>query len=127
MGSCEPLFLQMQPNLIPHLEIAWNPVLVMSLFILSIGLFQNVLDLLANLLDSFNKYGGIISLSMSMIIFLLCGCKGQSYINWGQLLETQGHLKKVVTDRAMKRFVIAMLKIRKALIPCASMFRIVHS
>ena len=76
MGSYENLFLQMQPNLIPHLELVWNPMLVMSLLVHSINLFQNVMDLLVDVLNLFNKYGGLISLKLSMGIFLLCGCKG---------------------------------------------------
>ena len=78
--SYEPLFLQMQPNIFPNLELVWNLMLVMLLLIFSIGLFQNVMDMLAYVLDSFNKSGGLINLSLSMGKFLLCGCKGQSYI-----------------------------------------------
>ena len=48
---------------------------------ISIGHFQNVIDMLEYVLDSFNKSGGLISLSLSMGIFLLFGCKGQYYIN----------------------------------------------
>ena len=127
MGSCEPLFLQMQPNLIPRLELVCNPMLVMSLLVFSIGVFQNVIDMLVDVLDSFNKSGGLINFILSMGIFLLCGCKGHIYISWGQWLETQAQLKKVVTYRAVNIYVIAMLNIRKGLIPCARMFRIVHS
>ena len=79
------------------------------------------------MLDSFNKYGGLINLLLSMGRFLLCGCNGQSYINWGQWLETQAHLKNVVTSRAMKSSFIAMLNIRKYLISYAEIFRIMHS
>ena len=80
MGSYEPLFLQMQPNLIPHLELVWNLMLFMSLPVLSIVLFENVMDLLADVLDSFNKYCVLIILNFSMGRFLLCGCKGRSFI-----------------------------------------------
>ena len=66
MGYYEPLFLNIQPNLITHLERVWNPMLFMSLLILSIVFFQNFMDLLADVLYWFNKYGGIIGLSMSM-------------------------------------------------------------
>ena len=126
MGSCEPLFLQMQPNLVPSLEVVWNSMLVMSLLVFSsIVLFQTVMDLLEYVLDSFNKYGGLIILKLIMGRFLLCGCKVHSYIIWGQWLETQAHLKMVVTDKAMKSYVIFMLNIRKVLIRCVWMFRIV--
>ena len=66
----------MQPNLIPHLELVWNPMLVMSLLVFSIGLIQNFMDLLADVMDSFNKSGGLINLGLSMGRFLPCGCKG---------------------------------------------------
>ena len=71
MGSYEHVFLQMQPNVIPQLEIVWNPMLVMSLCLHSIVLFQNVMHLLEDVLDSIKKYGGIISLSLSMGMFLV--------------------------------------------------------
>ena len=76
MGSCEPLFLQMQPNLIPDLKLVWNLMLVMSLLVFSIGLFQNVMHLLMDMMDLFNKSGGLINLILSMGILLLCGYKG---------------------------------------------------
>ena len=89
--------------------------------------FQNIMDLLADVLYVFNKVGGLIILSMSMTKFLPCGCNGKSYINWGQWLEPQAHLKRVVAGRDMKGYVIAMLKISKDLISCVGQFRIVHS
>ena len=55
MGSYEPLFLEMKPNLIPHLQLVWNPMLVMSLLVLSIEIFQNFMDLLVDVLDLFKK------------------------------------------------------------------------
>ena len=50
-----------------------EPNVGQSLLVFSIGLFQNVMDLLEDVLDSFNKYGGLINLSLSMGIFLLFG------------------------------------------------------
>ena len=73
MGSYEPLFLQMQPNLIPNLEIVWNLMLLMSLLVFSIGLFQNVMDLFVDVLDLFNKYGGLINLCLNMGKFISHG------------------------------------------------------
>jgi hypothetical protein len=46
---------------------------------------------------------------------------------WGQWLEPQAHLKRVVANRVMEGFVVAMLNIRKDFIPCAWMFGVVHS
>jgi hypothetical protein len=77
-------------------------MLVMSLLVLGIGFLQDVMDLLVDVLNPFNKYGFLINLSLSMGRFFLCGCNGKSYINWGQWLEPQAHLKRVVASRAMK-------------------------
>ena len=85
------------------------------------------MDLLEDVLDSFNKYVVLICLTLSMGIFLLCGCNENSYINWGHWFETQAHLKRVVTNRAIKGSFIVMLNIRNDLIPCAGMFIIIHS
>jgi hypothetical protein len=41
-------------------------------------------------------------------------------------LELEAHLKRVVANRIVEGSVVAMLKIRKALIPWAWMFGIVH-
>jgi hypothetical protein len=37
-------------------------------------------------------------------------------------MEPQAHLKRVVVNRVVKGFVVAMLNIRKYLIPCGWMF-----
>jgi hypothetical protein len=62
-----------------------------------------------------------------MGIFFLCRCNGKSYINWGQWLEPQEHLKRVMASRFKKGSIVAMLNIRKTLIPYAGMFGFVHS
>jgi hypothetical protein len=41
-------------------------------------------------------------------------------------MEPQAHLKRVMANRAMEGSIVAMLNIRKALIPCVWMFGIVH-
>jgi hypothetical protein len=127
MGSYEVLFLQMQPYLISHLKLVWNPMLIMALLVLGIGFLQNIMNLLLDVLDSFNKFGCSINLSLSMGGLFLCRCNGQSYINWGQWLEPQAHLKRVVANRVVEGSIVAMLNIRKDLIPCAWMFGVVHS
>jgi ABC-type dipeptide/oligopeptide/nickel transport system permease subunit len=57
MGSHEALFLQMQPYLISHPKLVWYPMLIMVLLVLGIGFLQNVLNLLLDMLHSFNKFG----------------------------------------------------------------------
>lgn len=66
MGSCEELFLQIQPYLISHLNLVWNPMLIMSLFVLGIGFLQNIVDLLEDVLDPFNEFVLFFSLELCM-------------------------------------------------------------
>ena len=126
MRSCESFFLQMQPNLITHLVCVWHSMLVMTLLVLGIGFFQNVMDLLANVLDPFHKFGGFINLSLRERRCFLCGGNGQSYIDRGQWLKPHACLKRAMTGRAVKGSVVAMLNIRQVLVPCAGVFRIIH-
>jgi hypothetical protein len=66
MGSCKVFFLQVQPNFISHLKLVWHLVLIMALLVLGIGLLQNILNLLVDVLDSFNEPGGFVSFGLSM-------------------------------------------------------------
>ena len=72
MGSCEPLFLQMQPNLVPHLKLVRDAMLVMSLLVFGISFFQNFMDLLLDVLNPFKKSSGIVSLDLCMGRVLPC-------------------------------------------------------
>ena len=124
--SYEVLFLQMQPNLIAHLEFVWNPMLIMALLVLGIGFMQNIMDLLSDVLNLFNEPGGFVGLCVSMREFGLRGCKGKSYINGAQWLKSQAYLKQVVASKVVNSFVVAVLHIRKVVIPCAWIFGVVH-
>jgi hypothetical protein len=126
MGSCEALFLQMQPYLISHLKLVLYLMLIMALLVLGTGFLQNIMKFLLDVLDSLKKFGFSINLGLSMGGLFLCSFNGQSYINGGQWVEPQAHLKWVVANRAVKGFVVAMLNISKTPIPCAWMFGIVH-
>jgi hypothetical protein len=66
MGSYKSLFLQVQPNFISHLKFVWHLVLIMALLILGIGLLQNILNLLEDVLDAFNEPSEFVSFSLSM-------------------------------------------------------------
>ena len=116
----------MQPNPVAHLEFVWNPMLITTLLVLGIGFLQNILDLLSDVLNLFNEPGGFVILCVSMRGFDLCGCKRKSYINGAQWLKSQAYLKWVVSSRAMNRYVVVVLHIRKVIIPCAWMFGVVH-
>jgi hypothetical protein len=76
MGPCKAFFLQMQPNFISHLKLVGHPVLIMALLVLGIGILQNILNLLADVLDSFNEPDGFVGFSFHMRRSCLCGCKG---------------------------------------------------
>jgi hypothetical protein len=63
---------------------------------------------------------------MSMGGLFLCNYNGKSYVNGGQWLEPQAHLKRVVANRDVEGSVVVMFNIRKVLIPCEWIFGIVH-
>ena len=126
IGSCEALHLQMQPNLIAHLEFVWNPMLIMSLLVLGIGFVQNIMDLLSDVINLFNEPDGFVGLCVGMRGFGLCGCKGKSYINGTQWLKSRAYLKRVTTSRVMNSSIVDVLHTRNDVIPCAWMFGIVH-
>ena len=76
MGSCKAFFQQVQPNFISHLKLVWHPMLIMALLVLSIELLQNILNLLADVLDSLNEPGGFVIFGLGMGQFFMCGRKG---------------------------------------------------
>jgi hypothetical protein len=127
MGLYEALFLQMQPDLISQLKFVWYPMLIMALFVPGIGFLQNIMNFLLDVLDALNKFGYPINLYLIMGGLFLCDCNEQSYVNGGQWLKPQEHLKRVVANRVVEGYVVAMLKIRKAFIPCVWMFGIINS
>jgi hypothetical protein len=75
MGPCKVLFLQMQPDLISHLKLVGYSVLIMVLLVLSIGFLQNLMDVLVDVLNLLNEYGGFFGLRLDMGRLCLCGCK----------------------------------------------------
>jgi hypothetical protein len=87
MGSCEALFLEMQPYLISHLKIVWYLMLILVLLVLGIGFLQNIMNLLLYVLDSLKKFVYSISLDLRMGGIFLCNFNGKSYVKEGQWLE----------------------------------------
>ena len=124
--SSEALFLQMQPNLVAHLEFVWNSMLIMALLVLGIGFLQNLMDLLLDVLNIFNEFGVFVSLCVSMRRFMMCGGKEKSYINGAQWLKPQAYLKQAIASRALNSYVVVVLYIRKDVVPCVWMFGVVH-
>jgi hypothetical protein len=47
----------------------------MALLVLSIGFMQNLLDLLVDVMNPLNEYGGFVGLRMDMGRLCLCGGK----------------------------------------------------
>jgi hypothetical protein len=50
-------------------------MLIMALLVLSIGFLQTLVDLLVDVLNPLNQFGGFVDLRMNMGIFYICGCK----------------------------------------------------
>jgi hypothetical protein len=66
VGSNEAFLLQMQPHFVTHLELVWHPMLIMSLLVLSIGSVQDVMNLLADVLNVLNEVVFLICLRLDM-------------------------------------------------------------
>jgi hypothetical protein len=66
VGSSEALLLQMQPHFVAHFEVVWHPMLIMSLLVLSIGSVQDVMNLLADVLNVLNEVVCLIRLRLDM-------------------------------------------------------------
>jgi len=66
VGSNEALLLQMQPHFVSHLEVVWHPMLIMSLFVLRIVFVQDVMNLLADVLNVLNEVVCLIHLRLDM-------------------------------------------------------------
>ena len=116
----------MQPHFISHLKLVWYWILIMALLVPRIRFLHNIRNSLLDVLDSLNKFGFSISLDMSMGGLFLCNYNGQSYVNRGQWLEPQAHLKRIVANKVVEGSIVAMLNIRKDFIPFSWMFGVVH-
>ena len=101
--------------------------MIMAFLVLSIDFLQNIMDLSVDVLNMFNEFGHFISLHLRMGQVYLCGCKGKSCINRGQWLKPRAHLKRYMASRAMKSPIVAVLNIRKIVIPCVGMFGVIHA
>jgi hypothetical protein len=98
----------------------------MVLSVLSIRFLQNLLDLLVDVLNLLNEFGGFISLRLNMGRVFLCGGNRYCNINGTQGMESQPHLKWDMAGGAMEIPIVTMLNIGETLIPCTWMLRVVH-
>jgi hypothetical protein len=101
-------------------------MLIMALIVLSIGFLQNLLDLLADVLNPLNEFGGFVDHTLIMGRVCLCGGKSKCNINGSQGLESQTHLKWAMSSGAMEIYVVTVLNIGETLVPCTRMIIIVH-
>jgi hypothetical protein len=101
-------------------------MLIMALLVLSIGFLQNILDLLVDVLNPLNEFGGFFDRRLIRGRVCLCGGKRKCNINGSQGLESQTHLKWAMAGGTMESLIVTVLDIWETLIPCMWMLRIVH-
>ena len=99
----------------------------MALLVLSIGFLQNILDLLADVLNLLNESSGLFNRRLIRGRFFMCDGKRKCNINGSQGLESQTHLKWAMVGGTMESPVVTVLDIWKIIIPCTRMHRIVHA
>jgi hypothetical protein len=73
-------------------------MLIMAFLVLGIGLLKNILNLLEDVLNSFNESSGFVVFGFHMGRFFLRGRKRWCNINGTQWLKSQPHLKGVVAS-----------------------------
>ena len=99
----------------------------MALLVLSIGFLQNILDLLADVLNLLNESSGFVDHRLIKGRVCLCGGKRKCNINGSQGLESQTHLKWAMVIGAMEIHVVTVLNIGETLIPYTWILRFVHA
>jgi hypothetical protein len=101
-------------------------MLIMALLVLSIGFLQNLLDLLADVMNPLNESGVFFDRRLIRGRVCLCGGKRKCNINGSQGLESQTHLKWVMASGIMESLVVTVLDIWETLVPCTWMLKIVN-
>jgi hypothetical protein len=86
----------------------------MALLVHSIGFMQNLLDLLADVLNLLNESGVFFNHRLIRGRVSLCSGKRKCNINGSQGLESQTHLKWAMAGGTMESPVVAMLDIWKS-------------
>ena len=78
----------MQPKFVAHLKLMWHLMLIMPLLVLGIGLLQDAMKLLEDVIDAFNKPSYFISLRLYMCGLCLCSHMRHDNINLKQWLKS---------------------------------------
>jgi hypothetical protein len=85
------------------------------------------MDLLANVMNPLNEYGGFVNLKLNMGRVYLCGCKRECNMNGTQGLKSQPHRKWAMAGGSMESPVVTVMNIGETLIPCICIVRAVHA
>ena len=99
----------------------------MALLVLSTEFLQNLLDLLADVLNLLNESGGFVDRRLIRGRVCLCSGKRKCNINGSQGLESQTHLKWAMVSETMESPIVTMLDIWETLVLCTGILRIVHA
>jgi len=73
-------------------------MLIMTLFVLSIGFNRDIMNLIENFLNAFNELDGFLSFILNLCKLCLCSFKSHYNIIGTQWLKYQAHLKRVVAS-----------------------------
>jgi hypothetical protein len=99
----------------------------MMLLVLSIVFLQNIIVLLAHVLNLLNESGGFVDHRLVRgRVCLYCG-KRKCNINGSQELESQTHLKWDMADGTMESPVVTVLDMWEDFVPCKGILRIFHA
>ena len=63
------------------MELVWNLMMIMTLFVLNIGSFQYVMDLLEDVLNVLNEAVSHVNFRLDMSRIFMSSCKWYGHIN----------------------------------------------
>lgn len=114
-----------KPCLPPKIYV--EAMLIMALFVLSIGFFQDIMDWLVDVLNWFNKLGRFIGSRLNICRFSFYRCKEKCDVDGTQCLKLYAHQNGSIASWAMESSIIVVLNIMESVITCACMLGVIHS
>jgi hypothetical protein len=99
----------------------------MVFLVLSIVFLQNFMDLLADVINPLNEYGGFVNHRLIRGRVCLCSGKRKCNINGSQGLESQTHLKWAMAGGTMEISIVTVLDIWETFIPWTCILGIIHA